>query len=88
MIDAELYYWRSQSQIEIDFIIKLKNKKLIGIEVKGFENIREKHAKPLSAFEEDFILDQKIIISNEKFVRTIGKDVKAYPYKIFCDKFL
>ncbi len=83
-IDAELYYWRSLSQIEIDFIIKFRNKKLFGIEVKGSENIRTKHAKPFQLFEEDFKLSQKIIVSNEKYIRTISNEVKSYPYKDFC----
>jgi predicted AAA+ superfamily ATPase len=86
LIDAELFYWRSQSQMEVDFIIKLKNKKLIGIEVKGSEVIKESHLRGLNAFEEDFSLEHKIIVSNEKHVRTIGKNTKAYPFKIFCEK--
>lgn len=86
LIDAEIYYWRSQSQIEIDFIIKLKNKKLIGIEVKGSENIREKHTKALKAFEEDFKLHQKIIVTNEKHTRNLEGAIKAYPFRTFCEK--
>lgn len=86
LLESELYYWRSQSQIEIDFIIKLKNKKLIAIEVKGAELIREKHGKAMLAFEEDFPLEKKIIVSNEKYTRTIGENIISYPYKIFCEK--
>lgn len=31
----ELFYWRLTSQFEVDFILQLKSKKLIGIEVKA-----------------------------------------------------
>lgn len=87
LVDAELYYWRSQGQLEIDFIIKLKNKKLIGIEVKGSENIREKHAKSLLAFEDDFSLSQKIIVSNEKHTRALeDQNIAIYPFRVFCKK--
>lgn len=86
LIDAELYYWRSTSQIEIDFIVKLKNKKIVAIEVKGSENVRPKHVKALTAFAEEITVDQKIIISNEKHTRTLIEGVKSYPYKIFCQK--
>jgi predicted AAA+ superfamily ATPase len=85
-IDAELYYWRTQSQIEIDFIVKLRNKKIIAIEVKGSENVSERHIKSMTAFEEDFPSAQKIVVSNEKYTRNLGKNVKVYPYKIFCKK--
>ena len=31
----EMFYWRSTSQFEVDFVKKTKHKKLIGIEVKA-----------------------------------------------------
>jgi predicted AAA+ superfamily ATPase len=85
-IDAELYYWRTQSQIEIDFIVKFRSKKIIAIEVKASENVSERHLKALSNFEEEFPGVQKIIVSNEKYTRNLGNNVKVYPYKIFCKK--
>lgn len=84
LLDAEIYYWRSQSQIEIDFIVKLRNKKLIAVEVKGSENVRDKHAKPFTLFEEDLKLERKIIVSNEKMARTTGDNVSVLPYLTFC----
>lgn len=80
----EIYYWRSTSKFEVDFIIKLRNKKLIGIEVKATNRVDKDDLKGLKAFEEDFKLSQKIIISNEKHSRLIDGGFIVLPSAVFC----
>jgi predicted AAA+ superfamily ATPase len=82
----EIFYWRSTSQFEVDFIIRLKSKKLIGIEVKGTGRIDKDDLKGLKAFEDDFKLFKKIIICNEKEKRIIDEEFLVYPLQEFCDE--
>lgn len=82
----ELFYWRSTSQFEVDFIIRLKSKKLIGIEVKGTSHIDRDDLRGLKAFEEDFKLSQKIIVCNERTPRLIEDQFEVLPIKQFCEK--
>ncbi len=82
----KLFYWRSTSQFEVDFIIKLKSKKLIGIEVKGTDRVDSSDLRGLKAFEDDFKLDKKIIVSNEKLQRTIQDEFLVLNAQSFCQK--
>jgi predicted AAA+ superfamily ATPase len=79
----ELYYWRSTSQMEVDFIIKTKSKKLICIEVKGSQHIDKTDLKGLKAFEEDFKISKKIVVCNERLPR-LFEGVEVLPYANFC----
>ncbi len=81
----ELFYWRSTSQYEVDFIIRMKSKKLIGIEVKGTNRVDKDDLKGLKAFEEDFKLSQKIVVCNEKHPRQVD-DFLILPYAEFCKR--
>jgi predicted AAA+ superfamily ATPase len=80
----ELFYWRSTSQFEVDFVIRLKSKKLIGIEVKGSHRIDRDDLKGLKALEDDFKLEKKIIVSIEKNTRLIDDKYLVLPIETFC----
>lgn len=80
----EIFYWRSTSKFEVDFIIRLKSKKLIGIEVKGSSHIDTDDLKGFKAFEEDIKLSKKIIICNEKSPRLVQNQFQVMPYQLFC----
>ena len=84
--DFELFYWRSTSQFEVDFIIQLKSKKLIGIEVKATSHVDKDDLKGFKAFEEDFSLDKKIVVCNERTPRNIEGEYLAVSLKEFCRK--
>lgn len=82
----ELFYWRSTSQFEVDFVIRLKSKKLIGIEVKSSSHIDKDDLKGFRAFEDDFKFYKKIIVCNEKLERVINEDCHIMPVAKFCNK--
>lgn len=82
----EIFYWRSTSQFEVDFLIRLKSKKLIGIEVKGSNHIDSEDLKGFKAFEQEFKLTKKILVCNEKAPRLINGGFDVLPYDIFCAK--
>lgn len=58
-IDGKLYHFRTQDNIEIDFVIEKRNGNLIGIEVKSKETIKPEDFKALKILQEqtgaDFI---------------------------------
>lgn len=82
--DFKLFYWRSSSKFEIDFLIETKNKELIAIEVKAKKKINEKDFKGIKAFEDDFKLSKKIVVSLETMKRKTADDFIIYPLAEFC----
>jgi predicted AAA+ superfamily ATPase len=82
----EIFYWRSTSQFEVDFLLQFKSKKLIGIEVKGTSHIDSDDLKGFKAFEEDIKLTKKIFVCNEKHQRTIQNEYQVMPLSFFCQQ--
>lgn len=65
--NARLSYWRSESKIEVDFVVDNK----IAIEAKGTETVTSSHLKGLRALGEDFPNMQKIVVSMEPRPREV-----------------
>jgi predicted AAA+ superfamily ATPase len=59
--NARLSYWRSESKIEVDFVVDSK----IAIEAKGTETVTPSHLKGLRALGEDFPDMKKMVVSME-----------------------
>lgn len=75
----ELTFWRSLSQIEVDFLVGDR----IAIEVKGKERISRRDGKGLLALEEDIPLARKIIVSLEREKRMTDEGIEIYPVERF-----
>ncbi len=75
-------YWRTTSQIEIDFVLGDHE---VAIEVKATQKVNQRHLKGLKSFAEEYKVKRLILVSNDPFTRQIG-DVMAMPWKIFLDK--
>lgn len=65
--NARLSYWRSETQLEVDFVIDDK----IAVEVKATEHVGATHLKGLKALGEDFPRMRKIVVSTEERPRMI-----------------
>lgn len=76
---AELFYWRSLSQHEVDFVIRLSGR-YVGIEVKSSNNITGKHYKALHALEEDLPGLTKAVVCRERHPRTTTDGVEIIPF--------
>ena len=63
-----LSFWRSTSGYEVDFLVGDE----IAIEVKGTENVSEKHLSGLKALSEEMPLKRKIVVSMDSAPRRIG----------------
>lgn len=76
--DSELCYWRSQSQLEVDFVID----GIIGIEVKASARVHTNDLKGLKALSEEGGLKRKIVICSEPEPRQID-DFEIMPISKF-----
>jgi predicted AAA+ superfamily ATPase len=81
-INYQISYWRTASQIEIDFVLGDHE---VAIEVKSTTNANPRHLKGLKAFAEEYNVKHKILITNETQVRKVD-DIMIYPWKIFIEK--
>lgn len=81
-IQYPLYYWRTASQIEIDFVLGDHE---LAIEIKSTSNANPRHAKGLHRFAEEYTVKQKLLVTNDSYPRQMG-DVLVLPWKIFLQK--
>lgn len=81
-IHYQISYWRTASQIEIDFVL---GEHEVAIEVKASQQINHRHLKGLKSFAEEYKVKRLILVSNDPFHRQIGV-ITAMPWYIFLDK--
>lgn len=81
-LDYEISYWRTASQIEIDFVL---GKHEVAIEVKASNNINSRHLKGLKSFMEEYKVNHAILICNEVLPRKQG-DIWILPWQVFLEK--
>ncbi|MFY8021450.1 MAG: ATP-binding protein [Bacteroidia bacterium] len=77
-----IYYWRTTSQIEIDFVL---GEHEVALEVKSSNNISSRHLKGLKSFSEEYQTKQLIMVCNEPFPRLID-NILLLPWKNFLEK--
>ncbi len=75
-------YWRTTSQIEVDFIL---GDHQIALEIKVTNNVQSKHLKGLKSFSEEYKVNKSIIVSTDPLERLID-DVSVMPWRIFLEK--
>ncbi len=83
--EYKIYYWRSTSQFEVDFLIQTKNSKWIAIEVKASGRIDKSDFKGIKALSDDLTLERKIIISLERESRRTEEGFEILPMQVFFD---
>jgi predicted AAA+ superfamily ATPase len=77
--DEVLSFWRTYSQIEVDFVVASK----IAIEVKASSRIASRDEKGLLALREDIPNIRCIIVSNEARYRKTDTGCEIFPYAEF-----
>ena len=80
-IDEPLQYWRSTSKFEVDFIIGDS----LAIEVKGSDNISNKHLKGLRALKEEGLIKDYCVVSLDSNKRITEDGITIWPYLEFLD---
>ena len=81
-MDYPVYYWRTASQIEIDFVLGDHE---VAVEVKATDNANPRHLKGLKSFAEEYAIKKSILVSNDPLPRKIG-DVLILPWKDFLQQ--
>ncbi|MDX9907628.1 MAG: AAA family ATPase [Bacteroidales bacterium] len=77
-----LAYWRTASQIEIDFVLGDHE---VAIEVKSTNNATSRHLKGLKSFTEEYTVKKTILVSNDPLPRIVD-GIHIMPWHIFLDK--
>lgn len=75
-------YWRTASQLEVDFILGQNE---VAVEVKGTQFVESHHLTGLKAFTEEYKVKKAIIVSLDTKPRLIG-NIHVLPWKIFLEK--
>lgn len=81
-LDYPIYYWRTASQIEIDFVL---GDHVVAVEVKATSNASPRHAKGLHYFAEEYAVKNLILVTNDSFPRQMG-NVQVLPWEVFLQK--
>jgi len=81
-LEYPIYYWRTASQIEVDFILADHE---VAIEVKSTNNATPRHAKGLLSFAEEYLVKKLILVTNDPFPRQMGA-VLVLPWHLFLQK--
>ena len=75
-------YWRTASQLEVDFILGNNE---VAIEVKSSSKINNKHVSGLKAFMEEYEVKKAIVICTEPMAR-ISDGLYILPWKDFLEQ--
>lgn len=81
-LDYSISYWRTVSQIEVDFIL---GDNQVSIEVKGTDNVNSKHLKGLRSFSEEYVTQKQILVSLDPIERMVG-DIHLMPWRVFLQR--
>jgi len=75
-------YWRTASQIEVDFILGDHE---VAVEVKATANAQERHLRGLKHFAEEYHVKQLILVSNDPHPRKLG-NIMVLPWRLFLQR--
>jgi predicted AAA+ superfamily ATPase len=81
-IHYPIAYWHTASGLEVDFILGDHE---IAIEIKGVEQVTGNHLRGLSAFMEEYIPKQAIIVSLDPRPRKVGA-ISVMPWQYFMEQ--
>lgn len=82
--EARISYWRSLSQLEVDFVVELPPNRVVGIEVKATKNVGRNDVKGLHALKEDIADLEMIVVADEPAERRTAEGVLILPVEVFC----
>jgi predicted AAA+ superfamily ATPase len=78
MLNWQINYWRSQSQLEVDFVINGE----VAIKVKGSARVSSQDLKGLRALADELPLRRRIVVCNEAHPRILD-GIELMPYGNF-----
>jgi len=78
-INYPISYWRTTSQIEVDFIL---GENEVTIETKSTSMVNPRHLKGLKSFAEEYKVKKSIIVSTDPYPRQID-NITVLPWQVF-----
>lgn len=81
-INYPINYWRTASQIEVDFILGDLD---AAVEVKATSSANENHLRGLRSFAEEYNVKKLILVCNDPYPRKSG-NVTILPWREFLDR--
>jgi predicted AAA+ superfamily ATPase len=75
-------YWRTASQIEIDFVLGDHE---VAIEVKSTALATNRHLKGLKSFAEEYTTKKRILVTNDPYPRLV-ENVSILPWNVFLQR--
>jgi predicted AAA+ superfamily ATPase len=81
--DRHLFFWRSLSRLEVDFVVAEGQKPVAVIEVKASRSVSQQDLKGLRAFAEDWPRVHRVVVSLEPHQRTTEDGVEIVPVEEF-----
>lgn len=82
-IDLSLQYWRSTGpHFEVDLVIGNQ----LAIEVKGTDQVTDKHLKGIRALKEEGLIQNHAVVSLDPYERLTEDGIHIYPWEVFLNK--
>ena len=80
MPELPVYFWRTSSGLEVDFILGDRE---VALEIKSKSNIHAHDLKPLKILQEDGPIKRSIVVCLEREPRFPGNDIEVMPWQEF-----
>lgn len=81
-LDYPISYWRTASQLEVDFIL---GEHQVALEIKGIDHISNRHIRGLKAFMEDYQVKKAILVCTEPMARLVD-GIYILPWQDFLEQ--
>lgn len=76
----ELCYWRSTSQMEVNFVVGDH----LALEVKSSKLVQDKHLRGIRAFKEEGLVQKYWVVSFDRERRVTEDGIEIFPWREFC----
>lgn len=81
--DARICFWRTLSQLEVDFVVERAGQALIGVEVKATHRIEARDLKGLRALRSEFPAMRAVVVCREPWERRTEDGIEILPVELF-----
>ena len=81
-LDTMLYYWRTQTQLEVDFLLDDR----VAIEVKSTRRVSSADLRSLRAISEELNLQKRLLVCHEPHYRQTEDGIEIVPVAEFCQR--
>ncbi len=84
--DGRLTFWRSLSQLEVDFVVERAGRALMALEVKSTRQVENRDLKGLRALREEFPGLPCLVVAQESLPRRTEDGIDILPIQTFLDR--